>query len=325
MRTTLAIMLCLPLLIFGQGQDKTFYVTQPASAADLTAMATAVRTVIGLQRISTDYEHAALVMQGPVDQLAAADWLLQQLDAPLASKADYKTMSDAIAVMPMSASATVAEITALTTVIRTVSDLQRLFPLERQKALVGRGSPEKIASAEWMIQQLLPREGKPPAGDSAAYPSPIVATRSDGENPIVRIFRMDPGTTNAQLTSTVTAIRTVADLQRLFPFQTDEAIVASGPPERVAVAEWMVHELTLKSTANATHQTAIPGLMDGIVRLFFVPEQTDLTAMVMQIRASTGIRRTFPFNQPRAVVVRGRPDQVSTAEALVAKFTGAER
>ncbi len=61
--------------------------------------------------------------------------------------------------------------------------------------------------------------------------------------------------------------------------------------------------------------------LDGLVRLFYVGQQTDFTGLTTQIR-STGINQIFPFNHPPAVVVRGRPDQRSSVEALVKKLAG---
>jgi hypothetical protein len=232
---------------------------------------------------------------------------------------------DVVSVFRIAPSATNADITALTTAIRTTADLTGVFPNEWQKAIVARGTPEKIAAADWMVHQVLPADGETPTEDSPAYPmEPLRPDKSDGSS-VIRVFRMDPKTTNAELTSMVTAIRSTADLQRLFPFDTGKAVIARGSPAQVAVGEWLIHELAkpADADANAVHQTTMPGLIDGVIRLFFVGQETssaDLTALVSQIRTTAGVMRIFPFTQPSAVVVRGRPDQMSTAELLVGRF-----
>jgi hypothetical protein len=321
--TTLATATLFAALAFAQGQDKTFYFTHPASADYMTAMVTMTRTILDLQNISADREHQAVLMHGPLEKLVAAEWLFDQLDRPASGMtAQYKMFgekSEVLAIFPLSPAATVPDIAALTTAIRTLADMARLFPYEAAKAIVGRDTPEKVAAANWLVRQLLPYDGKAPTGDSVAYPSPLVDSKAENDKPIVQVFRMDPETTNAQLTATVTAIRTTADLQRLFPFESGKAIIASGASDKVAVAGWLVHELAKPPDANVVHQTVMPGLIDGVVRLFYVGVQADAAPLATQIRSTVGIQRVFPIGYPPAIVLRGRPDQMSTVEALVAK------
>jgi hypothetical protein len=134
---------------------------------------------------------------------------------------------------------------------------------------------------------------------------------------------MDPQATDADLAAIVTAIRTVADIQRLFPFSPGRAVIARGSPDQVAVAGWLVHELAPSADSSAIHQTTMPGPIDGVVRLFYVGQpggETDVAPLATQIRRTLDIQRIFPFSHPPAVVLRGRPDQMPAAEALVAKF-----
>lgn len=329
MRNTLAALAIAVLFTaVGSGQtDKTFYFTQPASAADITAMTTMIRTVVDLQDIMPDAEHQAVKARGPVDKLVAAGWLFDQLDrAGAGSTAQYKMSGggdDTVSVFRVSPAASNADLTALTTAIRTVTDIQRLFPLEAHRAIVARSTPEKIAAADWMVHQLLPPEGEAPTTDSPAYP--MEAVGPGGSNEVIQVFRMDPKTTNSDLTAMVTAIRTIADLQRLFPFWLGKAVIARGAAERVAVGAWLIHETAKPSDRQATHETSLPGLADGVVRLFFLPQESspaDLTALATEIRSTAAVMRILPLVQPAAVVLRGRPDQIATAELLADKFAG---
>ncbi|MEI9974028.1 MAG: hypothetical protein WDO73_19440 [Ignavibacteriota bacterium] len=174
----LVIATSFPGLAFSQDADKTFYFTRPASNADMTALVTSARTMLALQDISIDQEQQALVTHGPVEKLVALDWLFHQLDPAAANRssapAEYKFSDDVISVIPLSPDATVADITAVTTAIRTVGDIIRLVPLITQKVTGGARHAEKIAAARWMVGQLLPHDGQAPKVDSAPYPSPIV-------------------------------------------------------------------------------------------------------------------------------------------------------
>jgi hypothetical protein len=290
-------------------------------------MTTMIRTVVDLQDIMPDAEHQALKARGPVDKLVAAGWLFDQLDrAGAGATAQYKMSGggdDTVSVFRVSPAASNADLTALTTAIRTATDIQRLFPLEAHRAIVARGTPEKIAAADWMVHQLLPSEGEAPTTDSPAYP--MEAVGPGGSNEVIQVFRMDPKTTNSDLTAMVTAIRTIADLQRLFPLWSGKAVIARGAAERVAVGAWLIHETAKPSDRLATHETSLPGLPDGVVRLFFLRQESslaDLTALATEIRSTAAVMRIFPLAQPAAVVLRGRPDQIATAELLAGKFAG---
>ena len=323
--TTLAIATLFTVPGFGQ-TDKTFYFSQPASNTEITAMVTMIRTVADLQDITPDPDHQAITARGPVDKLVAADWVFQQLDHPPAPgpSPEYKIPGshgeETVRVFRVSPTATNAELTALTTAIRTVADLQRLFPYQSRQAIIGRGAPDKMAAAEWLVRQLLPPEGQAPTGDSPTHPSFL--TDNPSPRDVIQVLRMDPKTTTRELTETVTAIRTVADLQRLFPFDSEKAIVASGDPDKIAVAGWLVHELNQQPDADAArvHQTTMPGLIDGVVRLFYTGGHADVTPLATKLRSTLDLQRLFPIPERSAVVLRGRPDQTTAAAALVAKF-----
>jgi len=309
---------------FGQ-TEKTFYFTHPVSDPDMTAVATVARTMLDMQDISVDREHRAVVTHGPVEKLVTAEWLFEQLDHTASATPTHYKMSgekgEVIAVIPVAPTATLADLTAATTAIRTIVDLQRLFPYAAQRAIVGRGEPDKIAAAEWIVSQLSPYQGPAPAGDSPPYPAaPLRPDKADSDS-LVRVLRMDPKTTTSQLTAMVTAIRTVADIQRLFPFEANKALIMRASPAQVAVAEWLVHEMAKPADAGTVHQITMPGLIDAVVRLFYVGQQTDVAPLAARIRTTVDILRVYPLGNPSAVVLRGRPDQMSTVEAMVAKFT----
>ena len=54
--------------------------------------------------------------------------------------------------------------------------------------------------------------------------------RRDYEDEVTKIFYLRNIASNPELTAIVTAVRTVADLQRLFPFEGQWAIIAKGRP-----------------------------------------------------------------------------------------------
>ena len=67
--------------------------------------------------------------------------------------------------------------------------------------------------------------------------------RRDYENDVTKIFFLKNISSNPDLTAIVTAVRTVCDLQRLFPFEGQYAIIAKGSADKVALAEKIIHDL----------------------------------------------------------------------------------
>jgi general secretion pathway protein D len=67
--------------------------------------------------------------------------------------------------------------------------------------------------------------------------------RRDYEDDVTRIFFLKNISATADLTAMVTAVRTVADMQRLFPFEGQWAIIAKGSADKVALAEKIIHDL----------------------------------------------------------------------------------
>ncbi len=326
MRSTLATLaIATVFTVPGLSQsDKTFYFTQ--ADADLTALATLARTVADIQDLTVDPEHHAIKARGPVDKLVLADWIFQQLDWPETPGAagEYKipgAREEVVRVFHISPDASNAALTSVTTAVRTVADLQRLFPYQRRNVLVGRGAPDKMAVAAFVVSQTLPADGPAPTADSPAFPSPITDSRTPDDKSVIRVLRLDPKSTNADLTAAVTAIRTTADLQRLFPMESGMAIIGSGTPDKMAVAEWLVHELNKAPDSQAVHETTMPGILDGVVRLFYTGGPADVTPLATELRSTLGLQRVFPITQRSAVVLRGRPDQIPAAQSLVAKFS----
>jgi type II secretory pathway component GspD/PulD (secretin) len=291
-------------------------------------MVTMVRTVVDVRVISADPQHNALVANGTVDQMMTTEWLMHQLDQPAGQAAasaapEYKMAGangDVVRVLRMDSSATNADLTGLVTAMRTIADVQRIFPVEAQKAIVARGSADRMAIVEFLYHEIVP-----PAGQTASADSPVfhvTLDKPEGDNDEVQVLRIDPAATNKTLTELVTAIRTVADIQRMFPYAAEKAVIMRGPADRVAVAGWLVHELGRPSdNPTALHETQLQGIADGVVRVFYLAHQTnEVATLVSQIRTTGQIQRVFPYGQPAAVVLRGRPDQMSTVEAMVAKF-----
>ena len=91
----------------------------------------------------------------------------------------------------------------------------------------------------------------------------------------------------------------------------------------MAVGAWLVSELRKPADPDSVHQTTLPGPLDDVVRLFYTGRPVALAELAKEIRSTTGIQRVLPMEGPSAVIVRGRPDQMTTVQTLVSKFPAA--
>ncbi|MGC9949931.1 MAG: cohesin domain-containing protein [Bryobacteraceae bacterium] len=67
--------------------------------------------------------------------------------------------------------------------------------------------------------------------------------RRDYEDQVMKVFYLTNVTTPQELQEIVTAVRSVADIQRLFVYNAQNAIIARGEADRIALAEKIIHDL----------------------------------------------------------------------------------
>lgn len=67
--------------------------------------------------------------------------------------------------------------------------------------------------------------------------------RRDYEDQVMRVFYLNNVQTPQELQEIVNAVRSVADIQRLFPYNSQNAIIARGEADRIALAGKIIHDL----------------------------------------------------------------------------------
>ena len=67
--------------------------------------------------------------------------------------------------------------------------------------------------------------------------------RRDYEEQVMKVFYLTNVNTPQELQEIVTAVRSVADIQRLFVYNAQNAIIARGEADRIALAEKIIHDL----------------------------------------------------------------------------------
>ena len=91
-----------------------------------------------------------------------AEWLFNELDSPVAQPAmphEYRTpgtTDDVVRVFYVITAPTVQDFQEAATLVRTISDIRRVFTYNARNALVMRGTDAQIGLAEWLVKELVP-------------------------------------------------------------------------------------------------------------------------------------------------------------------------
>lgn len=203
------------------------------------------------------------------------------------------------------------------TMVRTISDLKTINADAAQKTLSVTGTPTQIATAEFLYTEL-DRQTVP---DSVSQEYKVANNADD----VVRLFFLTNATTIQDFQEVATTIRTIAEIRRVFTFNTPRALAVRGTADQISAAAFMVNELNQPATAkradSSVHQmidTGNHGETD--IRVFYLPH----TATVQQfqevatmVRTIAETRRLFTYNASKAMIVRGTADQLALTNWMV--------
>ncbi len=226
--------------------------------------------------------------------------------------------ADAVRLFYLTHGETPQEVQEFVNLIRTMTDIRRLFPSAARRTIALRGTSEQIALAEWLFSRL-DKPVDPQTAKPASYEFPVPG----GEVDAVRVFYFPLEETPEDLQQFVNLVRTTTDVQRIFPYDARRAIALRGTPDQIALAEWFFSQLnkTLTSQANRTEAYAPPapaGRNDAVRLFFFAGSETpqELQEILQMIRTTADIQRIFPYPAQRAIALRGTPAQIALAEWL---------
>ena len=91
-----------------------------------------------------------------------AEWLFNELDSPAAQPAvphEYRapgSTDDVVRVFYLTTAPTVQDFQEISTLVRTISAIRRVFTYNERKALVVRGTDAQIGLAEWLVKEIVP-------------------------------------------------------------------------------------------------------------------------------------------------------------------------
>jgi hypothetical protein len=212
---------------------------------------------------------------------------------------------------------TAPDLNEFATLVRTISDISQVSADSAQKTLSVRGTASQIAIAEFLFTEL-DRQKVP---DSVSQEFRV----SNSADDVVRLFFMPNAGTVQSFQEVATTIRTITEIRRVFTYSTPRVLAVRGTADQVAATEFLVRELDQPADAKRTDSRQYQ-MIDTrnmgftAVRVFYVPYASTVQQfqeLATLVRTIGEIRQVFTYNAPRALTVRGTPDQVALADWLI--------
>ena len=314
---------------FGQSpdQDRVFHFTSNVSAQAMQEAVNVIRTAADVNKVSLDTAGRNLTVTADPARLSIADWLFLQLDQPTGpAVAQYEIAGDAtpsMRVFRLAHADTPAVVQEMVNIMRTIAECNRVFPFNSLKAIVVRGTVDKAGMASWLVQQLdLPAGVQPAAVASNPHEYQFQSVR----DPAARIFFLQHTDSPYAMQEMVNTVRTLADINRVFPLNGPRAVVARGGEGQVAMAQWLLHELdqapAKQASESAEHAAFNTYGNDVEARVFHLAHLQNSQAVqeaVTALRTNVQIQRVFPCMSSLTISLRATPEQVGRAEKLIAE------
>ncbi len=254
--------ICAPLmflmggLLFAQTQpadliDRTFHLGVFHTPQDLQEMATVLRTVTDITRLSIDSVGPSMTITADAEHLAVSEWVLKNLDQQpgddAARSARFKLVTEHsmpvtvrdgeqfVRIFYLANNPTPMQAQELITVLRTVGNVAKIFNYSDLKAIVARGTKDRLQIVEWILSQL----------DAPGPPSSGAARLQTAEFQIPSIqivyFSGKRGETQP-IQETMTAIRTAVDDLRCFNYSRLGAVIFGGSAAQTARATKIIQD-----------------------------------------------------------------------------------
>lgn len=307
---------------FAQDSERVFHFSTLNTPASFAEVMNIFRTIADLNKTVPDAASKAVTTSGSAAKLAIADWLAPRLDGATGTTPEiYQvpgTADDVVGIIDASGAQTPAALQELINVLRTAADINRVFPFNPTKSIVVRAAGERVRLASWLVGQLL----SPPASSPAEF----LLASDFPRNPQKRIhlYILQKATSAAALQEMVNNLRTVADINRVFPFQQTHALVARGNDESIAICDWLVCALDKAppggGEASQHVQILSPYPTEGEERVLYLPaatSQAEVQQLINRIRTDTGMNRVWASDTAKAIALRGNAAQVAKAEQIV--------
>lgn len=298
------------------------YLAHSETQLNLLEVMTTIRTITELRYVYPYPKRKALAVRGTPGQIQLMEWTAAELDQPAnappppnSEARQYRVQDgtgDVVRVFHLAHSATPQNLQEVMTLIRTMTDIRRVFPVQSRSALSWRGTADQIRLVEWLVGELDQPADSPLPPNTVEHQSGV----SDGTGDVVRLFHFPQASAPLDLNEMMTLVRTVTDLRRAFPYQARKALGFRGTAQQILLAEWLVNTLALLP-GSGPHLMPAGNQQVGV--FFLPPNRTsqELQALFGAVRTATGAQQMFFTEAQKAIAIRGTSDQVATARRMI--------
>ncbi len=226
----------------GDAVARVDFLTNTPAPAAIQEVVNAARSTADIQRLFPINGIHALAMRGTASEVAEAVWILGELDRPSPAAGQSKGVArgyppggsggSVLRVFFLSHPESPIALQELVNATRSVSDVQRFYPVHQSNAIVMRGSAAQAELCAWLIDRL---DTDAPAGGAAEFQ--MVDTR----DPVVRLFFPAAAADPQALQQMVNRIRTESQAMRIYPLGARGAIAFRGSAAQAGIAERIVN------------------------------------------------------------------------------------
>jgi type II secretory pathway component GspD/PulD (secretin) len=157
----------------------------------------------------------------------------------------------------------------------------------------------------------------------------LLAPAIFGQTPTLqnRDFHLTHATTAQELQEIANGIKVVAEIRDMSVDNAQMSFTMRGTAEQLALVEWSVGQLDQPVDATIPSSPQYKGLTDtdaqgqtvtnGVAQVFYFPHEAtvkDFQEAANAVRSVTETRRVATYNDGRAMLVRGTPEQLAMIE-----------
>jgi hypothetical protein len=225
---------------------------------------------------------------------------------------------------PLTAAKSAQEAQSLVNLIRTVADIRQLSLASDERAINARGTSTQIAVADWLFSEF---DNPAPQGlVIRSFPVP------GGTDDVARVVHL-PNVSAQQVLEIVNLVRTLGDVQRMFPFG-GTALAMRGTPAQADLVEWLVRALVdpgAQTRSPAVYEYRAMGppslvaydAVNSAVLVFYlknVATPQGVQEIVNLARTIADCQRMMVYNERKVIALRATPAKAALVEWLVSEL-----
>ena len=309
--------------------DKTLHFANTPSGLHREQIATVIR---GLTEGDLKLQNGELGVRASGEQLQLAESLLAILDRTPDMPAPQPTSAapgefrlnngtELVRLVYLPWVGTNQQLAEVSTIVRSTSEIKRLFVYEPLKVMAMRGSTEQLASGEWLVAQLAPGV-RANEGDKREF-----QLASSAPDRVLRIAKASFVESPRELAEAATVVRAITGIRRVFTENQGQNLALRGTAEQMQVADWLLQRFANKPRVRMVAYTGtVPensrepadAIADHLVLHYLnVPDRGTLEKVAGEVRKEGQIPYVFLYGPHNAVAIRGNASQLATADRLL--------